>query len=387
MSPADSGDCVFLIAASADRDAAEIVTNLLHGRGVELLASLPTTDAHSADVIVLVSQAAAKDADWVAGVAQVSDSHLIPIRVSAVENTTGIPAAVSTLNWIAYEPQHPDSFIQTVESALRSDLETYQAARSLEVKADAWARSGYSDGLLVRGTRKWAAEARDVHAAATADPILPQSDMAARFIDASLRSGRRQRRRRVMQAISVVSIVAVVGVLVTFAVIGTRAVVDSQRLAATASVLGSSTASLEPEYVAMLSAATLTDAGSTVGGSGALSLQILGFELTKRWAAGGIGVAPNQAYLWARPLSPANEVLVSRPGGLLSRVDLSNSAVISTVAVGTDISYFDSTDDGSVIAGLSDDALIVVTNGSPGRIPLPFKASRVVLGDRRVPPS
>lgn len=228
-------------------DDAERVSELLF----TLVGRVEFVEDGPADgVLVVVSQAAVTDAEWLAAVRRHADEHLVPLKIGAIKNA---PAEVAHINWAPFDPEDLERTADIVVAAAQTDASRHRVRRALEADALLWAIGDRPPAVLILDLgRIRAADA----AIATGDPLAQPNELGRTYLEASRAAAKRARRNRAWQVTWRVGAVAIAVALLVVTVIQFREVAARQALAVGASDIA---ASVPPSIRAIKAAALLVD--------------------------------------------------------------------------------------------------------------------------------
>ncbi len=170
------------------------------------------TDRASADVVVvLISEAAVDDPEWLERVDQQRGVRLVPMRIDGVSSGRA-PKHLRPVNWVSLRPNSPVTAFGTVLAAVLSDPGQVRALRNLRAEAEAWVRGDRSPDRLIDDHRR-AADARELLNSLRADDHIDVRGPVGDFVEASYRStqkARTWRRRRRAAGTVLVAVMALI---------------------------------------------------------------------------------------------------------------------------------------------------------------------------------
>jgi hypothetical protein len=192
---------VALFFHDSDADCGWQLATLLTGAGLAVRAA-PATATDTDAVIVLLSAAALGSLAWTAHVTESVETatRLLPVRIGNIDPER-VPQRLAALNWIDWQSANAEATFGYVLAGLFSDPGRRDLSRQLMHEAEAWARSGRSDALLIadyQRARRMKAMLSDLEA----DPLsTPTADMRP-FVDRSVKVARPRYRRRRMRLVA-----------------------------------------------------------------------------------------------------------------------------------------------------------------------------------------
>lgn len=206
-----------LLFHDSDADRAWQLASLLSGAGVTVLAAgAAASDADA--VVVFLSATGLGSQEWRARATAATQTatRLIPVRVGKIDDRR-VPERLAELNWIDWQPGNADVTFGYVLAGLFSDPARRDLSRQLSHEAEAWARSGHRDALLIadyRRARRMTAMLRDLEA----DKLAAPTAVMRQYVQRSLKASRpRYRRRRTRLIIGIAG--AVLALLIAAVVV------------------------------------------------------------------------------------------------------------------------------------------------------------------------
>lgn len=177
---------VGVVAGAADAALERSLVDFLSAAGLRM------TDLASADaVVILISETAVDDREWLEKVDQQRGVRLVPMRIDDVPSKRA-PKHLSPVNWVHLDPAAPATAFGTVLAAVLSDPEQVRALRNLRAEAEAWVRGNCSADLLI-GDHRRAAEARELLTVLQEDNYIDTRGPVGDFVEASYQSTCRTR--------------------------------------------------------------------------------------------------------------------------------------------------------------------------------------------------
>ncbi|WP_411082840.1 hypothetical protein [Streptomyces sp. cmx-18-6] len=198
---------VSVVAADADAAIERSLRESLSAAGIS------RTDQASADaVVILISEAAVDDPQWLAKVERYRGARLVPMRIDRVASKRA-PEHLRPVNWVSFQADSPATAYGTVLAAVLSDPGLVRALRDLRAEAEAWERGRRSPDRLI-GDHRRAAEARELLTRLRADGGIDTGGPVADFVETSYRSTHRARTWRTRRRVAGTVLVAVMALIV-----------------------------------------------------------------------------------------------------------------------------------------------------------------------------
>ncbi|MEV6784688.1 hypothetical protein [Streptomyces sp. NPDC051098] len=200
---------VTVVAVAADAATEQSLRKFLADAGISL-----TDQAAAEAVVVLISEAAVDDPQWLEKVDQQRGVRLVPMRIDGVASKRA-PEHLRPVNWVSLQPNSHVTAFGTVLAAVLSDPEQVRALRNLRAEAEAWVRGNQSPDRLI-GDHRRAADARELLNALRGDDYIDTRGPVGDFVETSYRSTQKartwQRRRRAAGTVLVAVMALIVAV-------------------------------------------------------------------------------------------------------------------------------------------------------------------------------
>ena len=244
----DSVDVVAVLACAEDRAVANQLGEYLEIAGLTVVES--DTEEVLPGLVVLISETALTDDEWLRSVREQRTSRLVPVRVDPVSDER-IPDRLAQRQRVDVDHADPILTWSTVITALRTDPTTARANFDLEVRTRNWEEAGRPRDLLIRDRWNLSRYAQLLHDEYDGDVDI--DDPRVQFVVLADAFLRRRRTRRWLTAAA--TLAAALGVLLASTDV-LDAIRGAQRTSQAAQVTtGANIVAETPEWAAMHAAA------------------------------------------------------------------------------------------------------------------------------------